>query len=157
MRESISSPDEWRDRDRKSVGPAHAAGRAHDPNARASSSSSKIGGWQANPEHTTANDRLSVSAGRFGIVSAKAGGRFCATTLPASKRRTAVFRPSGRVAARYSAVAASSFPTTTTCVCGWKNRATASPYVLGQLRRGQLAISSAKLKTINVGDVIDAL
>jgi hypothetical protein len=33
----------------------------------------------------------------------------------------------------------------------------ATEKVLGQLRRGQLAISQAKLKTINVGDVIDAL
>jgi len=33
----------------------------------------------------------------------------------------------------------------------------ATEKVLGQLRRGQLAISAAKLKTINVADVIDAL
>ncbi len=33
----------------------------------------------------------------------------------------------------------------------------ATEKVLGQLRRGQLAISTAKLKTINVADVIDAL
>jgi molecular chaperone HscA len=33
----------------------------------------------------------------------------------------------------------------------------ATEKVLGQLRRGQLAITSAKLKEINVGDVIDAL
>ena len=33
----------------------------------------------------------------------------------------------------------------------------ATEKVLGQLRRGQLAISPAKLKTINVGEVIDAL
>ncbi len=33
----------------------------------------------------------------------------------------------------------------------------ATEKVLGQLRRGQLAISQATLKTINVGDVIDAL
>jgi len=39
------------------------------------------------------------SSGRFGIVSAKAGGRFCPTALSASNRNTAVFNPRGRTAA----------------------------------------------------------
>src|SRR5258708_12880305 len=110
----------------------YAAGRTRDPNERASSCTSKIGGWHANPEHTTANDRPSndrpsPSAGRFGIVSAKAGGRFCATALSASRRRTAILKPRGRTAARYSCAATSSLPTTTTCVCGWTKCITASP------------------------------
>src|SRR5580698_2125942 len=96
-----------------------AAGRTRDTIARVSSTASKIGGWQVNPEHTTANDRPPCSAGRFGIVSAKAGGRFSATALSASNRRTAVPKPSGRTAAQYNSAATSSFPTIATRVCGW--------------------------------------
>src|SRR5260370_21880397 len=86
--------------------PTHAAGRARDPNARPSSCASKIGGWQANPEHTTANDRPSndrppPTAGRFGIVGARARGTFSATALSASGRRTAILNPSGRPPGRY--------------------------------------------------------
>jgi hypothetical protein len=64
----------------------HAAGRARVPNALANCCASKTGGWHANPEQTTANDRPSTvrasisrprpSSRRFGIVSANAGGRF---------------------------------------------------------------------------------
>jgi hypothetical protein len=49
---------------------AQAAGRAFAPSARPSSPASNTGGWQANSEHTTANDRPPPSAGRFGIVAA---------------------------------------------------------------------------------------
>src|SRR5260370_1002123 len=47
--------------------------------AAVSSAESLTGGWQANPEQMMATDLLSFSAGRLGMVSAKAGGRFCAT------------------------------------------------------------------------------
>jgi hypothetical protein len=110
------------------------AGWARDPRAAAKSSGSKIGGWQENPEHNTANDRGSpkewlslLSAGKFGIVFANAGGRFSATVLSASRRNIAVPKAKGLTAARYNSAAALSFPTTTTWACGWTKRDTANP------------------------------
>jgi hypothetical protein len=50
-----------------------------DSSAFRNSAGSITGGWQAIPEHRTANDSPEFNCGKFGIVAASAGGRFPAT------------------------------------------------------------------------------
>jgi hypothetical protein len=49
------------------------------PSAPRNSSGSKIGGWHADPEQSTAKDFPEPKAGRLGMVAASAGGRFSRT------------------------------------------------------------------------------
>jgi hypothetical protein len=49
-------------------------------NACRNTAASLMGGWQLDPEHSTANDFPDPNRGRPGSVEASAGGRFSATT-----------------------------------------------------------------------------
>ena len=78
-------------------------------------------------EHTTATDLPCFTAGRFGIVSASAGGRLCSSASLDRIRITDLFSANGATAAANNWSAWRSSPTTTTCVCGLKYQTAAIP------------------------------
>src|SRR5580658_3794289 len=66
---------------------------------RLSSAGSDTGGWQADSEHSTANDSPDFSWGRLGMVAARVGGRFRATASFAVSRRVLLLKANAAVAA----------------------------------------------------------
>ncbi len=68
----------------------------------ASSSGSPIGGIHVKFEQTTATASLASLAGRFGTVSASAGGRLCTSASLDRNRITDLFSANGAIAAAYS-------------------------------------------------------
>src|SRR5437764_7336914 len=62
------------------------------PNAFFNSAGMVMGGWQAKFEQTIAAVAPAFTAGKLGIVSAKAGGRFWGTALLAERRITDLFK-----------------------------------------------------------------
>src|ERR1700730_11883353 len=65
---------------------------------RRNCSGSEIGGWQLNPEQTTAADFPSLITGKCGMVSANPGGRFCGTASFAANLSTDLWNPKTLVA-----------------------------------------------------------
>src|SRR5215469_12896351 len=95
--------------------------------AAASTTGSSIGGWQEKLLQTNANDLLPRRLGRFGMVSANAGGKFWATASLSVRRTTDRFARYNGMVALNNASALSSSPMTTTCVCGLASHVAAMP------------------------------
>src|SRR5450755_3290209 len=93
----------------------------------ASSAGLSIGGRQVKSVHTTATDFFSLSAGRFGIVSASAGGKLLATASLSVRCTTDKLTAKGAEEALSRASALSSSPTTITWVCGRDSQLAARP------------------------------
>src|ERR1019366_2166871 len=95
----------------------------------ANSSALSTGGRQVKFVHIIATDCLAFNAGRFGMVSASTGGRFCATASLSVRWTTDLLTANGAAAACRSSAAFWSSPTTTAWVCGRDNQVAAIPYV----------------------------
>src|SRR6476646_2740235 len=105
------------------------ASLAYDASAFSNSAGSEIGGLQLKPLQITATVCPFLIAGKFGIVSANAGGSICGTASPSCKCRTDWFNDKCLSAATSRCSALAPLPTTTTCVCGCRYIPSAIPYV----------------------------
>ena len=73
---------------------------SHRESCLRNSAGSLIGGWQVKFAHRMATLLPSLVDGRFGIVAASAGGRFCATALLAGMEIAALFSAEPATASR---------------------------------------------------------
>src|SRR3954467_12463153 len=92
-----------------------------------------MGGWHDVPEQMMATVFLSFTAGRFGIVSASTGGRYCATASLVGSLTTDLLNANDATAASSSCCAVASSPTMTTCVCASEKSTAAIPEVAANM------------------------